>query len=301
MQRQLNGEPFVMSVKLPPSAEPPKPNSNYPALQPQNKGTAAITAEVAHRFAVCTYSPQIMISILFMFAAEEAQSTCLIRSADSTNSFSEAAAKKMKLENLMPVSDTSATATAYIHAQQIAVSAPQPFQTVLVQQAPIQNQTLLFQAQYNLYQSSAMQYLQPYEGEMTGLLDSYNAEPPPPPSLPPPLPPPPPPPPPLTLPPPPPPLTPPPPTPPPPPPPHPMMNLMTMPVSWTQQQLVASVQQLPMSAPPPSMPLYHPLPINQQPTNQSVSIDQQPSQFSIQKPMAPSYRPLLPSTMSFYH
>ncbi|XP_026655942.2 formin-like protein 13 [Phoenix dactylifera] len=259
MQRQVHDEPVVMSAKLPPSAEPPKPNSNYPALQPQNKGTAAIAAEVANKFAASTRSLKIKTSVLSAFVAEEAESAYLVRSADSINS--EPPAKKMKLENPMPVSNPSATATAFMPVPQMAISAPHPPQTVLVQQTPIQNQTMSFQPQFNLYQSSTMQYLQPSEGVMTGLLDSYNALPPPPS------------------------------------PPPQMMNL-TMPVSLThqQQQPVALFQQ-----PPPPPPMYQPLPINRQPTNQPVSINQQPAQSSIRKPMAPSYRPLLPPRMAFYN
>lgn len=261
MQRRLNNKP-VVSAK-PPPAEPPKPNLNGPGAQPLKKSAAAIAAEVADKLAASTYSQQIMTSVLSTFAAEEAKNAGLVNSAGLTTSFTETPDKKMTLEKTMPASDPTATTTAFVPVQSMVVSAAHQPQTVLVQQAPMQNQASATQPQYHLYQSPAQQYLQPSGGVMIGLPYSYGAVPPPPP------------------------------------PPPQMMNL-ARPVPLTQQQQQQSVA-LVQRPPPPSMPINQLLPVNQQPVNQTMAINQQPAQFNLQQPAPPSYRPLQPPGMAFYH
>ncbi|XP_008810163.1 formin-like protein 7 [Phoenix dactylifera] len=289
MQRRLNNEPVVASANRPSSAEPPKPHSNGPAAQLLKKSTAAIAAEVADKLAASTHSQQIMTSVLSTFAAEEAKNAGLVRSANLTNSFTETPDKRMKVEKPMPVSDPTAT-TAFVPVQPVVVSAAHQPQTVLVHQTSIQNQASATQPQYNLYQGPAQQYLQPSGGlPLIGLPYSYSAVPPPPP------------------------------------PPPQMMNLARPPPLSQQQQpqSVALVQQPPPPPPPPPMPMNQllsinqqpanqPMPINQppvnqsmpinpQPINQSMPINQQPAQFNLQQPVPPSYRPLQPPSMTFYH
>ncbi|KAG1338535.1 formin-like protein 7 [Cocos nucifera] len=285
MQRRLNDEP-VVSANQSSSAEPPKPHTNGRAAQPLKKSTAAIAAEVADKLAASTHSQQIMTSVLSTFAAEEAKNAGLVTSANLTSSFTtmETPDKRTKVEKPMPVSD-SATTTAFVPVQPVVVSASHQPQTVLRHQTSIQNQASATQPQYNLFQGPTQQYLQPSGGlPLMGVPYSYNAVPPLPPAAP------------------------------------QMMNLIRpLPLSQ-QQQSVALVQQPP---PPPPMPMNQLLPINQQPANQpipinqqpvnqsmpinpqpinqSMPINQQPAQFNLQQPVPPSYRPLQPPSMTFYH
>ncbi|XP_010909446.1 uncharacterized protein [Elaeis guineensis] len=275
MQRRLNDEPVVVSANRSSSAEPPNPYTNGPAAQPLKKSTAAIAAEVADKLAASTHSQQIMTSVLSTFAAEEAKNAGLVTSANLTNSFNETPDKRMKVEKPMPVSDSSTT-TAFVPVQPVVVSASHQPQTVLMHQTSIRNQASATQPQYNLYQGPTQQYLQPSGGlPLMGVPYSYNAVPPPPPARP------------------------------------QMMNLIRpSPLPQQQQQSVALVQQPP--PPPPPMPMNQllpmnqqpanqPMPINQQPINQSMPINPQPAQFNLQQPVPPSYRPLQPPSMTFYH
>ncbi|XP_072990557.1 uncharacterized protein [Typha latifolia] len=155
----------------------------------------------------------------------------------------------------------NAATTTFLPVQPIVVSTSHQPQAVLVQQARIQNQASTPQPQYNLYQGPAQQYLQPSGGVMIGLPYTYSALPPPPP-----------------------------------PPPPQMMNLARPGPLTQQQQRMALIQQ-----PPPPPP---PLAMNQQqmPVNQQLMpINQQQPQFTLQQPAPPSYRPLQPPGMAFYH
>ncbi|KAL0912481.1 hypothetical protein M5K25_018454 [Dendrobium thyrsiflorum] len=121
------------------------------------------------------------------------------------------------------------------------------------------------QPQYNLYQAPAQQYIQPSSGLMIGVPYAYTTLPPPPPPAP------------------------------------QMMNMSRPPLPLPAQQQ----HQQPM--PPPQPP---PMTLVQQPAVQAMPIaihqlplhmNQQQGQFGLLQPAPPSYRPLQPPSMGFYH
>ncbi|KAL9377924.1 hypothetical protein Peur_029259 [Populus x canadensis] len=174
MRRRLNGEEYVSKAS---TATTVSVDSNAKAGQTPKRTAADIAAEVAEKLAASSSSQMIMHSVLSSFAAEEAKNAQLTKAYDSLS----------KPENSLPVSDPN----VFMPAQPLAAPTTHSYQSVLLPQPSMQNQTPSAQAQFHMLPNqSSQQYLQPAGGIMTpyayGNISPLPPGPPPPPPPPPP-------------------------------------------------------------------------------------------------------------------
>ncbi|OMO56002.1 hypothetical protein CCACVL1_26833 [Corchorus capsularis] len=173
MRKLLNDEDYVStSATL---------DANAKAGETPKRTAAAIAAEVADKLAASSSSQMIMHSVLSTFAAEEAKNAGLKNSLTSVpvNSVTDAVSKS---EKSVPVADPN----AFVPAQALAPPINHSYQSVMVPQPAMQNQTTTSQAQYHMLPNMAsQQYLQPSGGTVNPY-GSYGGMPPLPPGPPPP-------------------------------------------------------------------------------------------------------------------
>ncbi|KAJ6378190.1 hypothetical protein OIU78_028430 [Salix suchowensis] len=189
MRRHLNGEEYVSKAS---TTTPVSVDSNAKAGQTPKRTAADIAAEVAEKLAASSSSQMIMHSVLSTFAAEEAKNAQFTKASTPSNSFASMAIHSAndslsKPENSLSASDPN----VFMPAQPLAAPTTHTYQSVLLPQPSMQNQTPSAQAQYHMLPNqSSQQYLQPAGGIMTpyayGNISSMPPGPPPPPPPPPP-------------------------------------------------------------------------------------------------------------------
>ncbi|CAK7334507.1 unnamed protein product [Dovyalis caffra] len=189
MRRRLNGEEYVSKVS---TATTVPVDSNAKAGQTPKRTAADIAAEVAEKLAASSSSQMIMHSVLSTFAAEEAKNAQLTKASTPSNSFASMSIQSVKdslskQENSLPVSDPN----VFMPAQPLTAPTTHSYQSVLLPQPSMQNQTSSTQAQFHMLPNpSSQQYLHPTGGIMTpygyGNISPLPPGPPPPPPPPPP-------------------------------------------------------------------------------------------------------------------
>ena len=131
------------------------------AGQAPKRTAAAIAAEVAEKLAASSSSQMIMHAVLSTFAAEEAKNAQLTKAPTLSNSNASMPIQSLsKPENSLPVSDSN----VFMPAQPLAAPTTHSYQSVLLPQPTMSNQTPTTRAQFN---PSSQQYLQPAGGIMT--------------------------------------------------------------------------------------------------------------------------------------
>ncbi|XP_044470462.1 regulation of nuclear pre-mRNA domain-containing protein 2-like isoform X2 [Mangifera indica] len=166
MRMRLNDEDYVSN---PSATTTPSVDVNAKAGQTPKRTAAAIAAEVADKLTASSSSQMIMHSVLSTFAAEEAKNAGLVKASTSSNSFTPIPVNSVadtisKSEKPMPVSDPS----MFLPSQLLTALPNHSYQTVLVPQPTLPNQTSTSQAQYHMLSNPpSQQYLQPPGGIMT--------------------------------------------------------------------------------------------------------------------------------------
>ncbi|KAJ6929427.1 regulation of nuclear pre-mRNA domain-containing protein 1B-like isoform X1 [Populus alba x Populus x berolinensis] len=136
-------------------------DSNAKAGQAPKRTAAAIAAEVAEKLAASSSSQMIMHAVLSTFAAEEAKNAQLTKAPTLSNSYASMPIQSLsKPENSLPVSDSN----VFMPAQPLAAPTAHSYQSVLLPQPTMPNQTPTTRAQFN---PSSQQYLQQAGGIMT--------------------------------------------------------------------------------------------------------------------------------------
>ncbi|KAJ6918866.1 hypothetical protein NC651_012965 [Populus alba x Populus x berolinensis] len=140
MRRRLNGEVLKAS-----STTTVPVDSNAKAGQTPKRTAAAIAAEVAEKLAASSSSQMIMHAVLSTFAAEEAKNA-------------------PKPETSLPVSDPN----VFMLAQPLTAPTTHSYQSVLLTQPTMQNQTPTTQSQFHILpKPSSQPYIQPGGGITT--------------------------------------------------------------------------------------------------------------------------------------
>ncbi|KAJ6918868.1 regulation of nuclear pre-mRNA domain-containing protein 1B-like isoform X1 [Populus alba x Populus x berolinensis] len=150
-------------------------DSNAKAGQAPKRTAAAIAAEVAEKLAASSSSQMIMHAVLSTFAAEEAKNAQLTKAPTLSNSYASMPIQSLsKPENSLPGSDSN----VFMPAQPLAAPTTHSYQSVLLPQPMMPNQTPTTQAQFN---QPSQQYLQPAGGIMTPYAYGNTSPLPPPP------------------------------------------------------------------------------------------------------------------------
>ncbi|KAF6149228.1 hypothetical protein GIB67_026084 [Kingdonia uniflora] len=152
MRKRLNNETDI-SV---PNPSTPQVDPNSKAGETSKKSAAAIAAAVADRLTASTSSQQIMTSVLSSFAAEAVKNAGLATTSTPSNSVTSMPT------NSFPESRPKQEKPVTVLDQNVYMTTPQPYQTVLMHQQIPNSQ----QPQYHLIRNPPpqQQYLHPPQG-----------------------------------------------------------------------------------------------------------------------------------------